>query len=55
MPVVYPHVPREMRENTDMPIEEVARTCGFCSPSHLGTRLREATGKSQRVYRIARE
>ena len=31
-------------KDTEMPIAEIARACGFCSPSHLGVHVRKATG-----------
>ena len=41
-------------ESTDLPVGEIARECGFCSPSHLGARLLEATGDTPLSYRAAR-
>lgn len=34
----------ELLRETDMPIAEVADSCGFTSASHLDTRIRESTG-----------
>ena len=31
-------------KDTEMPIAEIARACGFCSPSHLGVHIKKATG-----------
>ena len=31
-------------KETTTPIAEIARTCGFCSPSHLGVHIKKATG-----------
>ena len=36
---------------TDLPIAEIARRCGYCSPSHLGTRARKALGLSPKAVR----
>lgn len=42
---------RQMLDNTDRSVEEIARTCGFCTVSHLGQRLRETTGLGPRDFR----
>ena len=41
---------RLLRE-TRLPISEIARRCGYCSVSHLGARLKTATGLSPRALR----
>ena len=38
-------------KETKMPIAEIARTCGFCSPSHLGIHIRKATGQNPLAIR----
>ena len=42
---------RRMLDNTDKTVEEIASACGFCTVSHLGQRLREATGFGPRDFR----
>ena len=42
---------RRILADSDLPIEEVARRCGFCGASHLGQRLRETTGLGPRDFR----
>ena len=42
---------RRMLDNTDKTVEEIASACGFCTVSHLGQRLREATGLGPRDFR----
>ncbi len=37
--------------STDKTVDEIAQSCGFCSASHLGLRLRAAFGKSPSDYR----
>ena len=41
----------ERLTNTSRTIEEIAQTCGFCSASHLGIRLKAATGHSPKFFR----
>ncbi len=41
-------------ERTDLPVIEVALSCGFGQPSHFATSFREATGLSPRAWRQAR-
>ena len=41
----------EQLMNTSRTVEEIAQACGFCSASHLGLRLKAATGKSPKHYR----
>lgn len=38
---------------TTRTVDEIAKSCGFCSASHLGLRLRAAFGKSPSAYRSA--
>ena len=45
---------RELLEQTDLPVIEVALNCGFGQPSHFATSFREATGLSPRAWRQAR-
>ena len=45
---------RELLEQTDLPVIEVALNCGFGQPSHFATSFREATGFSPRAWRQAR-
>lgn len=42
---------KRMLDNTEVSVEEIASVCGFCSVSHLGQRLREATGYGPRDFR----
>lgn len=44
----------ESLANTSRTVEEIAQTCGFCSASHLGMRLKEATGHTSSHYRRIR-
>ena len=41
----------KLLKETNMPIAEIARTCGFCSPSHLGTHVKKATGLKPLAFR----
>ena len=43
----------KLLKETNMPIAEVARTCGFCSPSHLGTHIKNTTGMKPLAFRKA--
>lgn len=45
---------RELLEQTDRPVIEVALDCGFGQPGHFATAFREATGLSPRAWRQAR-
>ena len=36
----------KLLSETSVPVSEVARECGYCSTSHLGTHLKRTTGKS---------
>ena len=45
---------QELLEQTDLPVIEVALSCGFGQPSHFATSFREATGLSPRAWRQAR-
>ena len=44
----------ERLSNTDRTVEEIAQACGFCSASHLGLRLKAATGHTPGHYRHRR-
>ena len=41
----------KLLKETGMPIAEVAGACGFCSSSHLGTHIRNATGMKPLAFR----
>ena len=43
----------KLLKETNMPIAEIARACGFCSPSHLGTHIRNTTGMNPLAFRKA--
>ena len=45
---------RGLLEQTDLPVIEIALSCGFGQPSHFATSFREATGLSPRAWRQAR-
>ena len=45
---------REMLEQTDLPVIEIALHCGFGQPSHFATSFRAATGLGPRAWRQAR-
>ena len=45
---------RELLEQTDLPVIEVALNCGFGQPGHFATAFRGATGMSPRAWRQAR-
>lgn len=45
---------RQLLEQTDLPVIEVALNCGFGQPGHFATAFREATGMSPRTWRQAR-
>ena len=41
----------ERLADTSRSVDEIALECGFCSASHLGMRMKAATGKSPKLYR----
>ncbi len=45
---------RELLEQTDLPVIEVALNCGFGQPAYFATSFRETTGFSPRAWRQAR-
>ncbi len=45
----------KLLKETSMPVGEIARICGFCGPSHLGTRLKNATGMNPLAIRRAND
>ncbi len=45
---------RELLEHTDLPVTEIALTCGFGQPGYFATTFRDATGFSPRAWRQAR-
>ena len=45
---------RELLEHTDLPVIDIALTCGFGQPGYFATTFREATGFSPRGWRRAR-
>ena len=45
----------KLLKETSMPVGEIARVCGFCGPSHLGTCLKNATGMKPLAIRRAND
>ena len=45
---------RELLEHTELPVIDIALTCGFGQPGYFATTFREATGFSPRDWRQAR-
>lgn len=45
---------QRLLEKTDLPVIEIALSCGFGQPSHFATSFRTATGLSPRAWRQAR-
>lgn len=44
---------KQLLKTTELPIMEIAISCGFSSHSHLGKLIRQCTGRSPKAYRIS--